>query len=71
MFQSATDFSIFIEKKAIDEGVSHMEALLEYCDSHQVEPAEIAHLVSESLKARLEMNFQDLNYLPRHARLDI
>lgn len=71
MFQSSTDFSIHIEKKANDQGITYIEALLEYCEDHQIEPGEVAHLVSDSLKARLEMNFQDLNYLPKTARLDI
>lgn len=71
MFQDANHFSMHIEKLALDRGQTHIETLLEYCEEHQIEPDEIAGLISESLKAKLEMNFQDLNYLPRAARLDL
>jgi hypothetical protein len=35
-----------------------------------IEPEDVAKLINKSLKDKLEMNFVDMNYLPRQAVLD-
>jgi hypothetical protein len=48
-----------------------MEAVLQYCKENFIEPEDIAKLVNKSLKDKLEVNFQDENYLPKKATLDV
>lgn len=69
MFDTPNEFSIYIEKTAIENGISYLEAILEYCENHMLEPSDVAPMINESLKGKLEVNYQDLNYLPKGARL--
>jgi len=71
MFKSSNEFSMYIEQTVRDRNISHMEAILEYCRENFIEPEDIAKLVSKSLRDKLEVNFQDENYLPKKAKLDV
>lgn len=70
-FKSTNEFSLHIEKMAADRRMSHLDAVLEFCKEHMVEPDEISSKVSKSLKEKLENDFRELNYLPRQATLDV
>lgn len=52
-------------------GVTYMDAILEYCDKHQMEPDAIAPLISKPLKEKLEADARELNFLPRVATLPV
>ena len=52
-------------------GVTYMDAILEYCDQHQMEPDAIAPLISKPLKEKLEADARELNFLPRVATLPV
>jgi NADP-dependent 3-hydroxy acid dehydrogenase YdfG len=71
MFKTANEFSLHIEHLVRDKNMSHMDAVLKYCEENFLEPEDIASLVNKSLKEKIEMNFRDLNYLPKQAQLDI
>jgi hypothetical protein len=71
VFKSANEFSLHIEKLAAEKKQTHLEAILEYCADHMLEPADISSKVNKSLKAKIEQNFRDLNYLPKQAQLDV
>ena len=69
--QSAKSFSLEVEKLALEKKITHMEAVLEYCKEHQLEPESVARLVSKGLKDKIEANARDLNYFPKRAKLPI
>ena len=69
--QSAKTFSLEVEKLALEKKVTHMEAVLEYCKAHQLEPDSVGRLISKSLKDKIEANARDLNYFPKRAKLPI
>ena len=69
--QSAKTFSLEVEKLALEKKITHMEAVLEYCKEHQLEPDSVGRLVSKSLKDKIEANARDLNYFPKRAKLPI
>jgi len=69
--QSAKSFSLEVEKLALEKKITHMEAVLEYCKQHQLEPDSVGRLVSKSLKDKIEANARDLNYFPKRAKLPI
>jgi hypothetical protein len=54
-----------------DTKLSYMDAVLEYCKENYLEPEDVAKLINKSLKDKIEMNFRDLNYLPKQAQLDV
>ena len=69
--QSAKTFSLEVEKLALEKKITHMEAVLEYCKEHQIEPDSVGRLISKSLKDKIEANARDLNYFPKRAKLPI
>lgn len=71
VFKSANEFSIFIEKIAVESKVSHLDAILKYCSDHMIEPEEIASKINKSLKEKIERDFIELNYLPKQPQLDL
>lgn len=71
MFKTANEFSLYIENQVYEKNISYMDAVLEYCTENYVEPDEIAKLINKSLKDKLEVNFQEMNYLPKQAQLDV
>jgi hypothetical protein len=71
MFKTANEFSLYIENQVYEKNISYMDAVLEYCAENYVEPEEIAKLINKSLKDKLEVNFQEMNYLPKQAQLDV
>ena len=71
MFKNSNEFSLHIEGMVRDRRLSHLDAVLEYCKENFIEPDDISSLVNKSLKEKIEMNFRELNYLPKQAQLDV
>jgi hypothetical protein len=71
MFKNSNEFSLYIEQLVKEKKVNHMDAVLEYCKENFLEPEDVKSLINKSLKEKIEMNFRDLNYLPKQAQLDV
>lgn len=71
MFKTSNEFSLYIEKVVNEKRITHMDAILEYCKENYLEPQDIAKLVNKSLKEKVALNMQELNYLPKKAQLDV
>lgn len=69
MFKNANEFSLHIEKLAVASEITYIDAILEYCEKNEIEPKEISGLISQSLKEKIEVEYEQLNYLPKKARL--
>jgi len=64
-------FALMIEKRASKKKISHMDAVLDYCNEKEIEPDQITHLINRNLKEKIKMNAQDLNFLPSTAKLPV
>lgn len=71
MFKTANEFSLHIESIVRDKRLSYMDAVLYYCKENFLEPADVSSLINKSLKDKIEMDFRELNYLPKQAKLDV
>lgn len=71
MFKGAAAFSLHIEELASKHRITHMEAVLKYCEDNYLDPEDIKSLVNKTLKDKIEMNMRELNMLPKQATLDI
>lgn len=71
IFKTSNEFSLHIESIVRDKKITHMDAVLEYCKDNFLEPEDIARLINKSLKEKIAVNMQDLNYLPKKAQLDV
>ena len=64
-------FTIEIENIVKEKNLTHMEAVLWYCQKEGIEPDTVGSLISKGLKQKIEANARDLNFLPRQAQLPI
>lgn len=75
IFKDAHNFAMFIEKEVLSKGkngdFTHLDAIIAYCELNFIEPTDIKHLIKGPLKEKLEVCYQDLNYLPKTAKLEM
>ena len=71
MFNTANEFSLYIEQVVREKKMNYMDAVLAYCKENHLEPDDVASLINKSLKDKIEMDFRELNYLPKQAQLDV
>lgn len=64
-------FAVIIETMVKDGASTYMEAILDYCEKHEMEPDMIAPLISKPLKEKIEVDARELNFLPKIATLPI
>lgn len=64
-------FSIKIESTAIAQNISHMEAIVDYCETTGLEIEVAGNLCNTSLKAKIEAEARDLRFLPKGTKLMI
>ena len=62
-FQTASEFSQHIERKAIHTHSTCMDVLVDFCSTNDIEIESVNKLISTSLKSKLEAEAQDLNLL--------
>ena len=64
-------FSLEIENIAKEKRISHMDAVIDYCQKNNVEPDTVGRLITKGLKEKIEANARELNYLEKQAQLPI
>ena len=69
--QTPKTFSLEIENIAKDKKISHMDAVLYYCEKNDLEPDSVGNLITKALKQKIEANARYLNFLPKTATLPI
>jgi len=70
LFESASEFSLHIESLANDKEIDLIDTILLYCENNFLEPEDISDLINKSLKDKIEVEFSELNYLPKYSSLD-
>ena len=71
MFKNAAQFSLHIEQMASEKRMTHMDAVLKYCEENFVEPDEIKSLINKTLRDKIEIDMREANLLPKQATLDV
>ena len=66
-----TKFSLLIEQMVQSKHISYMDACLEYCKEKEIEPNSIARLVNKALKQKIQMEAENLHYLPKTNSLPV
>ena len=68
---SPKTFTLEIENIVKDKNLTHMEAVLWYCQKEGIEPDTVGSLITKGLKQKIEANARELNFLPKQAQLPI
>ena len=71
LLQTPKKFSLEIENIAKEKRISHMDAVIDYCQKNNVEPDTVGRLITKGLKENIEANARELNYLEKQAQLPI
>ena len=66
-----TKFSLLIEQMVQTKNMSYMDACLEYCKEKEIEPNSIARLVNKALKQKIQMEAEELHFLPKTNSLPV
>ena len=68
---SIGNFIMQIERTAVDNNLSYIDAIIHFCDKNAVEIETAASLLKSNakMKARLQQEFEDMRLLPQRARL--
>ena len=69
--QTSAEFYTKIVKLVQDTKLSYMDAVMHYCDLNNMEPETAAQLVNTKLKAQIREEAEELNYLPKSAKLPL
>lgn len=69
--EEKTNFSIAIEKLAIEKNLTYIESISHYCEETSMEIELAATLVNDVLKSKIKAEAQQLRYLPRTSKLPI
>ena len=69
--QTPKEFFVKIQEIVADTKMSYMDAVLFYCESNSMEPETAGGLISGKLKQKISEEAENLNFLPKTARLPI
>ena len=64
-------FSVKIEEIVRDKKLSYMDAIVWWCEEHEMEIETAAKLVNSLIKDKLKREAEYLNYLAKSARLPV
>ena len=71
--KSPTEFMLMIEKIVVDKRIGYLDAVIFYCENNNIEIETAAALIkgSTKMKARIQDDAEELNYLPKTRKLPI
>ena len=64
-------FAIIIDDLVRTKHLTHMEAIIYYCEQNIMEPEQVTKWIDRSLKEKLQSDAEALNYLPKTSRLPV
>lgn len=67
LFRTATEFSMFITDLARKNDDTITYTLLQYCEDRDIDPENIAKLISKPLKERLALEMQESGLLKKES----
>ena len=69
---NSKEFSLEIEKIVQErKGISYMDAILKYCEENELDPGTVAPMITKTLKDKITIEAQNLNYLPKTGQLPV
>tara|TARA_B100000900_G_scaffold265477_1_gene226509 strand:- start:5209 stop:5421 length:213 start_codon:yes stop_codon:yes gene_type:complete len=69
---NSKEFSLEIEKLVKEKrDLTYMDAVIWYCEQNDIDVATVNPLISKTLKQKIEMEAQKLNFLPKTGVLPV
>ena len=64
-------FALIVDELVRTKRLTHMEAIIYYCEQNLIEPEQVTKWIDRSLKEKLQADAEALNYLPKTSRLPV
>ena len=64
-------FAIIVDEIVRTKNLTHMAAILYYCEQNLIEPDTISKWIDRSLKEKLQADAEALHYLPKTSQLPV
>ena len=71
IFKTTNEFALYIDSIVAEKNISHMDAVLLYCEQNFIDPEDISSMINKNLKQKIELNMIEMNLLPKKGTLDI
>lgn len=71
MFKNTNEFALFIEEIVRTKKVSHMDAVLMYCQENFIDPEDVSGMINKNLKHKIELDMIEARLLPKKGSLNI
>lgn len=68
-FMTKVKFTKLIENCVRDTRLSYIDAVVHMCEETQIDPADVKKYISPSIKQKIEVEAQELNFLPKQNTL--
>lgn len=69
---NSAEFSKIIEDLVEEKNdLTYMDAVVYYCEKNDIDTGSVSKLLTKNLKAKIEVEARELNYLPRRGKLPI
>ena len=70
---NSKEFSLTIENIVKEKKISHMDAVVWYCEQNKLDPSQVSSLISKSLKEKIQLEATNLRMLkfPKCGQLPI
>lgn len=70
-FRSPTEFSMYIEERVAKEKIGYMDAIIDYCNSNDVDIEGVGSLVVQSLKEKIQLEAEENNMMKPRGKLPL
>jgi len=67
--RNSQKFSLEIEKLSKEKDLKYMETIILYCEQEGLDIETVGTLVNQSLKEKIALEAQELNYMPKTSAL--
>lgn len=71
MFLNESNFQVMIEELVVSRRLSHLDAMLTYCEENHVDPEDLVSVVSTNLKDKIRMDAMESGSMKQTSVLPI
>ena len=64
-------FALIVDELVRTKNLTHMEAILYYCEQNMLEPESVTKWIDKCLKEKIQLDAEKLNYLPKTSQLPL
>ena len=64
-------FALIVDELVRTKNLTHMEAIIYYCEQNMLEPESVTKWIDKCLKEKIQLDAEKLNYLPKTSQLPL